>query len=912
MVDYPFVCGNCLLRFRPTVESPNALCGSGVRQAEQPKVAQRRLTQVDVDHVNLFVPNMSPIDSPAIAGGRSPQRIVEGVLESVKRHANIHHLVLLTVPWLLFLINANWPYQALNPFDPWYYFGHFIHFPHYQQLNPTYAGERLPWLIPGILLNRIFQPAYAELALHVCCYWIALFSLYYLLRRLTNDNTALLGSILMGSHPMFIGANGSTYLEGGCIVYLLLTFVCLTRSRSASVPDAWLIAAGACWAGLAYTYIFWIVLTPCCLIFYLSISADSEIPGRRLLGVSPTRLLAATGHFLVGGLLITAVLQSIHMAVHGAGHGFFFLYNIAFPVSLGASNPFAEHGYGWVSSNGSLVFPSIALGVCIASIVLHYSGLRPLVRSSLGVIWTYIYGFLILVFFTVYRAGILQSSCHESVLIPLVFLALGVTALPAPKHLPSGQFATVLGLGFFISTLSLWKAGLYLNGLSDRLWVHYLVAMIGAMLPLLSARRWVWVASVACLSGASFGLVPEWPSAAWTTNYNGLSASIRIGDATKRIEAFLPYDKYPIFWIDAFSSPYSLEYRAIMCAFVAHGVSMWRYPKIGVGASAAPAQYLPGTQIILISQRRDTFEQARSAMAEVGMPLRLTGQQLVSRDNVSYWLTFTEIVNPAEEAGAVNETIRLPIAEGLQSSSEKATLERVGQSWRVITSPQQWAYAAAIPLPAIQSGRRRTIRIRGHVVRGKVGFGLLNRSGQYSMEQFVDGPAQTTEISLPAESTDDVATLMIRNGGSDGPSEVVLDSIDIAVAARKAIGLGNDGRITARSAGVSASSGRPTTIVWAGAGSDTASVPLFLNQRANGAFYLEVKAQVRAGKINVEVLDHNKKDNQESRVLGGGTAEDVFIRVPAGLKDGEFSFHAVGAGAGAKIIVSDLVLWEII
>ena len=127
---------------------------------------------------------------------------------------------------------------------------------------------------------------------------------------------------------------------------------------------------------------------------------------------------------------------------------------------------------------------------------------------------------------------------------------------------------------------------------------------------------------MACLSGASFGLVPEYASLAWTVTYNGLSASIRVGEAIKRIEASLPYDKYPVFWIDNFSSRYTSEYRAIP----------------------------PGTEIILITEKRDIFAQAQSAMAEKGLTVRLNGQQLVSRDKVSYWLTFTEIVDRANAA----------------------------------------------------------------------------------------------------------------------------------------------------------------------------------------------------------------------------------------------------------------------
>jgi hypothetical protein len=71
--------------------------------------------------------------------------------------------VLWTMPFWLFLLNRNWTFQGFGDYDAFYYFGHFIHFPHYQKLQPTYAGERLPWLLPGYALVHLFGAAYGTL-----------------------------------------------------------------------------------------------------------------------------------------------------------------------------------------------------------------------------------------------------------------------------------------------------------------------------------------------------------------------------------------------------------------------------------------------------------------------------------------------------------------------------------------------------------------------------------------------------------------------------------------------------------------------------------------------------------------------------------------------------------------------------
>src|SRR5690242_15252098 len=80
---------------------------------------------------------------------------------------------LLLLPWTIFAINRNWPFQGLGHMDPWYYFGEFIHFPHYQKLISGYAGERLMWILPGVVLDRVFSPVYGLLVLHILFYSIS-------------------------------------------------------------------------------------------------------------------------------------------------------------------------------------------------------------------------------------------------------------------------------------------------------------------------------------------------------------------------------------------------------------------------------------------------------------------------------------------------------------------------------------------------------------------------------------------------------------------------------------------------------------------------------------------------------------------------------------------------------------------
>ena len=100
-----------------------------------------------------------------LAGRRPPSGDSAAGDHSVQLGGRIHLTILVFFPAALFWINRNWPFQGLGHMDNWYYFGHFIHFPRYQQLAPNYAGERLPWLLPGRFLTWLLSPPYGGLAL---------------------------------------------------------------------------------------------------------------------------------------------------------------------------------------------------------------------------------------------------------------------------------------------------------------------------------------------------------------------------------------------------------------------------------------------------------------------------------------------------------------------------------------------------------------------------------------------------------------------------------------------------------------------------------------------------------------------------------------------------------------------------
>src|SRR6516225_8452085 len=128
-------------------------------------------------------------------------------------------LFLVAVPWFLLVLNPNWPFANGGNCDPWFYYGHFTNYPHLYQIRPCYDGERLPVILPGYLFHAVFDPVIAQVLLHTTFFYIAVYSLYYILKQLHGRRTALSTAVLLGCHPFFLGAMGWDYGDGFGIAY---------------------------------------------------------------------------------------------------------------------------------------------------------------------------------------------------------------------------------------------------------------------------------------------------------------------------------------------------------------------------------------------------------------------------------------------------------------------------------------------------------------------------------------------------------------------------------------------------------------------------------------------------------------------------------------------------------------------
>src|SRR5262249_34743869 len=153
--------------------------------------------------------------------------------------------------------NSAWIFTGPGWIDPWVYFGFFRHLVEYKSVlfPKLYYGSRLAWILPGYVAYHVFSPKVANLVLHFTFYYVAIFSLYALLKRATTSANALLVTVLLGSYSRFLAAIGWDYVDGAGIAYFLLALALVARATEKG-PRLWLLTGGAAAMAMCYTNLF--------------------------------------------------------------------------------------------------------------------------------------------------------------------------------------------------------------------------------------------------------------------------------------------------------------------------------------------------------------------------------------------------------------------------------------------------------------------------------------------------------------------------------------------------------------------------------------------------------------------------------------------------------------------------------
>ncbi len=537
-------------------------------------------------------------------------------------------LVLSVCPFLVLCRNSNPIFTPVGLIDPWVYYGYFHNLVAFERdLFPgTYYGSRLPWLLPGYAVNRLFSPVAANYILHLSVVYVALFSLYVLLKAATDRRTALVGALLLAFYPYFWSAAGWDYIDGAGVAGFLLAMVFVMRAASTGARLD-LLAAGAIYAAVFYMNVVWLAFGPLLGLGYLVYNRVQR--GATLF--ASLRQIAIWG--ALGFVLTTCCLASISYSIDRIY--FFYRPSLAFALALSHSvNPWQKPVGEWIRNALWLLLPAAAvllLAISLASKKHH----RPAGRS-LRVLYAgqLCLAIVILTLMELKGSPVLQLPYYASYLIPFLFLAIGAELVRVPQF-PERTFRIVVL--FLLAALSFpWW------GWTDRLW------------PRLHTPDWaIWAALLLVCAGATLmrsgasGLTVLVCAVIFYSNlhsvgFSGQSPGIarrsfeRIAASIDQIEQVRQARAASAirFWYDA-KEPSGREIYSLNATY------LWGYTMVTSDFPEFRKDLVPpGSLVVVASSRPDAVQQAIGAAHNQGERLSLISQAAIPPANPAYTLSF--------------------------------------------------------------------------------------------------------------------------------------------------------------------------------------------------------------------------------------------------------------------------------
>jgi len=537
-------------------------------------------------------------------------------------------LVIVLLPFLLVAANSRWIFTSLKFIDAWVSFGYFQHLRAYEStLFPDlYYGSRLPWLLPGHLAYRLFEPITANYVLHFTFYYLATFSIFSLLRRVVGFRNALLGTVLLGTYGPFLFAIGRDYVDGAGLTYFLLALATAARATQTR-PQAWLLVSGMAGLAMCYTNLFLVFFLPFVPGLYVFMMFAGV--NRKSLAVLKDVLV----WFGAGAVIVSVALGAISYAVDR--NFWFYMPSIhAVIVLTSRPNPFVAHGWAWLRTTTWLGIPVAAT---VASVAYLFRGtLKPRDFRTF-----FMLQFLAIVCgmaaWQIIGSTGLYWYFYASYLIPSMFLAIGCLLAQEKQERPTYAWWMVMAGSIGALTLSVYLAdGTLANMLRSKssLAIAAALAAAGLMCNVVFSRKWyVVVAAVAGLAIYQLGYTRlERPSARYEMDWRHV---------VEGAKAVWPYEQQqrPVwFWYDV-NAPHGDELYSI------NAVYLWGYTYVGTHFPEieAPSRLTPGATIVMVADSPGWVERANQALRVTNLHGTPVGTYTVGHDAGAFQIGFLQL-----------------------------------------------------------------------------------------------------------------------------------------------------------------------------------------------------------------------------------------------------------------------------
>lgn len=278
-------------------------------------------------------------------------------------------------------INREWLLTGRSAVDSWMYFGYFLHYNDPDFLADNKKIARLPWILLGYLVHRLFTPIVASYVLHAGLLLAATVTLYLVVERLFTRHAAILTALVYLTAPLMQAEGGWDYHDTLTPAIYFLSFLALDAALGGSRGTfIMFVGVGVLLALTIHINVLVLLVVPALLIHAIFRIAN-EWPSH----VRTRLILRGACGIVVGGVAVTLCLGSINLVF---GRQFLFFAPLFDRSVELLANSKLERSW-WLPWSNSWWFDDVEVHTAfpeaillLAAIVLMWSLLRYLSRRG--------------------------------------------------------------------------------------------------------------------------------------------------------------------------------------------------------------------------------------------------------------------------------------------------------------------------------------------------------------------------------------------------------------------------------------------------------------------------------------------------------------------------------------------------
>jgi hypothetical protein len=536
-----------------------------------------------------------------------------------------HWISLLLLPGLVTVAVPDWMYSPTSAIDAWVYHGFFRHIETYAatMFPGTYYGTRLGWIVPGYVAYHMLEPQAARVILHLTFYFIAVVSLYAIVRRVSGTSSALFAAMTFGLYLPTIHALGWDYVDGAVIAYSLLTMALALAGLERANPRL-TFASGIAAGAMLHSNIGTAFLCPSILVWF--------VPRRT--NAWQLKPLAVQVASWGAGIVACTVMLGAASAMAG-GEWAFFMPSFTWMIGQGWTNPWDVTGFSWIAKAPWVFLPA---AVFVASLV---AWLQPERREQLtpggrrAAASLILCGLIFAAWDYAGNGALLYTPYYTSWLLPLSFIAIGAVLAPAAAHVRF-DVPILLGTALAMVVSLVWPSytRLPIAGFTG---FAITIGLIGvaALVRTVTTQRLAILAAVVCLHG-SITTTPEYgPSPDKADGFQVINRGLGIVDRyiTAEQPRFLLTPAPNLgHYIQGLTSVYLWGYTIATNTFP-------------VVAPEQARRIRAGTRVVVIAEQEDAAAPFDAVFAPYGVSGHVMGNERLMTEHGPLYLTFLEAVD---------------------------------------------------------------------------------------------------------------------------------------------------------------------------------------------------------------------------------------------------------------------------